>query len=170
METGESCDEQPSSWHLEYMYLYRQKFQRHIIVTLQFNRSFGQELVLLHTKVSMFCKFLVHAGGGVRSQQRTFYIGSMGATLKLSLTQMNRYRLVIVQTFTPKLHIFNFIRFLDTNPFLGICLHISEAINKSLTRVTAAFLKLCACSLFKKLQRQCKFLIVISICYWLQDF
>ena len=54
-------------------------------VILEFDRIFGQELVELHTRPSMFSKFLMHAWkwfGGLNKEH--FYIASLAVKLILA--------------------------------------------------------------------------------------
>ena len=54
-------------------------------VIFYFNRSFGQELVVFHIKLSMFSKFFGARLESVwRFEQRSFYIDSLGAKLILA--------------------------------------------------------------------------------------
>ena len=46
--------------------------QSHIRVTLSFNWSFGRELIVLHAKLSMFGKFLVHPWNRVEVWMKNF--------------------------------------------------------------------------------------------------
>jgi hypothetical protein len=59
-------------------------------VILKFNRSFVQELVVLHTRLFMFGKFL---GACLEKiQRRTFYFHSLGAKLILAPLDMSKKR------------------------------------------------------------------------------
>ena len=59
--------------------------EREIRDTLYSNQSFGRELVVLLSQISMFYEFLVHALDAMwKFECRSFHISTMGAKVKLA--------------------------------------------------------------------------------------
>ena len=83
---------------------FKANFLCSIRVILQINYSFGWELVVLHTMLSMFSKFLVHAWSWCGGFKEKLLYRLIKNQIEFDMpigAKMNRYRMFIIQTFTP---------------------------------------------------------------------